>query len=147
LPLFKTLPFDFVVNTDGGARNNPGPAGIGAVFKNPSTGKIAYKIKKFIGNTTNNCAEYVAVLESLKLAKQLKAKRIKIRSDSELLVRQMQGRYQVKDEKLKMLHTRVKNISKEFELISYEHVRREENKEADSLVNQAINEKLKINPR
>ena len=138
--LFKNPTFDLEIYTDGGARHNPGPAGIGAVFKDPASGKIIFKLKQFIGTTTNNCAEYKAVIASLVVVKKFKAKKIKILSDSELLVKQMQGLYKVKDEKLKKLHLELKNISRDFEIIFFEHINRENNNEADLLVNEASEE-------
>jgi len=140
LPLFGQASFDYVINTDGGARNNPGPGGIGFVIRDFKSGKIIQQFKKYIGRTTNNCAEYIAVLEGLLFARGMGVKRVKIRSDSELLVKQMQGLYRVKDEKLKKYYQEIKRISGDFEIIHYEHVRRTANKEADKLVNEAIDE-------
>lgn len=136
--------FDLIINTDGGSRNNPGHSGIGAVLKDPSSGKTIHKLKKYIGITTNNCAEYIAVLESIRASRGLNAKKIKILSDSELLVKQMHGEYKIKDEKLKKLHFEIRNISKDFEMVVYEHISRKLNKEADFLVNQAIDEYLSL---
>ena len=143
LHLFGNPEFDLIIYTDGGARNNPGHAGIGAILQDPATGKTLIKIKKYIGKTTNNCAEYIAVLESLKEAIKLNVKNVNILSDSELLVKQMQGIYKIKDEKLKKLNSEIKTLSEYFETTAYKHIRRKENSEADNLVNQAINEFLK----
>jgi len=141
--LFPPIAYDLIVHTDGGARKNPGPGAIGAVFKDPVSGKIIRTTKKYIGVTTNNRAEYIAVIESLRVAKELKAKRLKILTDSELLVKQMKGAYKTKNETLKKLHDKIETLSKEFEVIAYEHIKREENSSADALVNQAIDAHLK----
>jgi ribonuclease HI len=137
MKIFDTKP-DLIIQTDGGARNNPGHAGIGAVFINPATGDNIRLLSKYIGKTTNNIAEYVAMIESLRTAKSMSFKKLKIQSDSELVVKQMKGEYKVKDDNLKILHQEVKKLVKEFDFVIFEHIRREKNKEADSLVNESI---------
>jgi len=135
-----------IVNTDGGARGNPGPAGIGVVIYDGT--KIIKAYGKTIGNATNNIAEYSAVVSALEtLAKALgeKAKQteILIRADSELVVRQLKGEYKVKEPNLQKEFIKVYNIRQKFKLVSYLHVPREQNKEADKLVNEALDKEAK----
>ena len=128
-----------VVYTDGGARNNPGPAGAGVVIKEGSR-KIA-EIKKFLGNQTNNRAEYEALILALTEAKRrgLAAHEIEVRMDSELIVKQINNEYQIKGETFWPQYMKVHNLLvAHFPHITFVHVPREENKEADRLVNEAI---------
>lgn len=132
---------DVVIYTDGGARNNPGPAGIGVVIYDGSK-KVA-ELKKFIGSQTNNFAEYEAVAAALAEAKKRGyAKRpIEVRLDSELVARQLSNRYQVKEETLWPQYMKVHNLLvAHFPEARFVHVPREKNKEADRLVNEAIDE-------
>jgi len=129
-----------LIYTDGGARNNPGPAGVGVVIIN-GTKKI--ELKKYIGERTNNWAEYEAVVLALTEAKKrgLAGREIEVRMDSELIQRQMTNEYQVKEESLWPQYMKVHNlVVAHFPHITFVHVRREENKEADRLVNDAIDE-------
>jgi len=133
-----------VVYTDGGARGNPGPAAIGVAF-GPSTGSgQARSYSEAIGVATNNVAEYRAVIFALKKAKQLLGKErakktaVEVRSDSELVVKQQRGEYQVKEEGLVPLFVEAWNLRQEFKSVSFTVVRREENTEADALVNRAL---------
>ncbi|MEK7125431.1 MAG: reverse transcriptase-like protein [Patescibacteria group bacterium] len=134
-----------IIYTDGGARGNPGPAGIG-VFITYENGQPVRKRKRYIGNATNNQAEYEALLYGLQLAKELKAEEkaetteVKVMMDSELVVKQLQGKYKVKNKELDKLVRRVQNMSTDFTKITYFHIPREENKIADSLVNEALDE-------
>jgi len=126
-----------IIYTDGGARGNPGPAAIGVVVGDKSYGEA-------IGNTTNNIAEYKALIFGLKKAKSLlggkKAEEtdIEVRSDSELIVSQLKGEYKIKEENLKPLFIDVWNLKQDFKSVSFIHVPREKNREADKLVNQAL---------
>lgn len=126
-----------VIYTDGGARGNPGPAAIGVIIGDKAYGEA-------IGNTTNNVAEYQAVIFALKKAKALlggdKAKQteLEIRTDSELLVNQMKGEYQIKDKELQPLFIEVWNKMQNFKKVTFKLISREENKEADSLVNRTL---------
>jgi ribonuclease HI len=128
-----------IVNTDGGSRGNPGPGAVGfVVYEND---KEIYKKGKCIGHTTNNQAEYMAVLEALCfLEKDEKDKKeIIFRVDSELVVKQLNGEYKVKDRELKSLFLKIREkIIGSGLNVSFVHVRREQNKVADSLVNQAL---------
>lgn len=130
-----------IINTDGGARGNPGPAGIGAVFVNESNHIIA-RHKQYIGKATNNVAEYKALILALEKASALSANHLTIRMDSELIVRQMQGKYKIKDPQLKLLAAEVFKLSNNFKSINFLHIPREQNKEADKLVNEAIDAAL-----
>jgi len=136
-----------IINTDGGARGNPGPAGIGVVIRDENNQIIAGH-KQYIGEATNNCAEYKALILALQeLQKMLNVKgqmsnvvSLEIRMDSELIVRQMQGRYKIKDANLKILAAEVIKLIKNFQHVEFKHIPREQNKEADRLVNEAIDE-------
>lgn len=130
-----------VINTDGGARGNPGPAGIGVVIANDA-GKIIGLHKKYIGEATNNVAEYKALILALEEAGKLGGTQISVRMDSELIVRQMQGRYKIKEPTLQVLGGEVIKLKNRFKSIEFAHIRREQNKLADKLVNEAIDEKL-----
>ncbi len=125
------------IYTDGGARGNPGPAGIGGVLIDEDKHK-KYTFCKYIGKTTNNQAEYKALLYALTEAKKMGAKEISCFLDSELVVKQLNREYRVKDPELGQLFLQVWNLAKEFQHIRFTHVRRERNKEADAMVNKAI---------
>ncbi len=126
-----------VLNTDGGARGNPGPAGTGVVIKDES-GAILYAVGEYIGEATNNVAEYKALIRALEQAHHLGATEVKVNMDSELIVKQMLGQYKIKEPTLQQLAAQVIKLRNNFEKVSFTHVRRELNKEADLLVNQAI---------
>lgn len=126
-----------VIACDGGARGNPGPAGIGVSIETPS-GRVLESLAKAIGVATNNVAEYSAVLAGLGRARDLGATQVLVRSDSQLLVRQLRGVYRVKNPTLQRLHAEVRAAARDFERVEYEHVPRERNRRADKLVNQAI---------
>jgi len=127
-----------VIYTDGGARGNPGPAALGVVI-----GDKEYS--EYLGEMTNNQAEYHAVIFALKKAKHLlggkkaKESEIEIRMDSELVVNQLLGRYKIKEPELKPLFVDVWNLRMDFKKTGFIHVSREENKQADRLVNKALN--------
>lgn len=125
------------VNVDGGARGNPGPAAIGVVLSDGDGGVVAEHAER-IGRATNNVAEYKALLAGIELAAEQGATELDIRGDSELVVRQVEGRYKVKDATMRELHTEVKRALQGFESWSIRHVRREQNAEADRLVNLAL---------
>ena len=125
------------INTDGGARGNPGPAGIGVVIKDEG-GEIVYRYGGYIGEATNNVAEYKALIKSLEEAFNLGATEVKIQMDSELIVKQMQGVYKIKEPTLQELAGQVIKLLKQFSSYSFTHVKREYNQEADAMVNQAI---------
>ncbi|MGH2976154.1 MAG: ribonuclease HI family protein [Solirubrobacterales bacterium] len=126
-----------VVHVDGGARGNPGPAAIAAVVTNPDGEPISQSAET-IGSATNNVAEYRALLLGIERARELGADEVELVGDSELIVRQVQGAYKVKDRALRELHGRVKGALAEFEEWTIRHVRREDNEHADRLVNEAL---------
>jgi ribonuclease HI len=125
-----------IINTDGGSRNNPGPAGIGVVFSN-ERGETIATFKDYIGEATNNVAEYKALILALEKSKDFEADEIECRLDSELVVKQLLGHYKVKDATLRKLNEKVTELAF-FKPIKFVHVRRELNKLADKLVNDAI---------
>jgi ribonuclease HI len=127
--------------TDGAARGNPGPAGAGAVILNPD-GHIVAKIGKFLGESTNNVAEYMGLILGLKRAKAMGIKELEVYSDSELLVKQLAGEYQVKADHLRPLHDEAKVLLQGFSFIQVRHIAREENAQADAMSNRAIDERL-----
>lgn len=126
-----------VANIDGASRGNPGPASYAVVLRDPS-GKVLLELAKSIGRETNNVAEYYALLAALDAAASQGITALRIRSDSELLVRQMQGRYKVKSPELKPLHERASKLSRQFSYFTIEHVPREMNRDADGLANVAL---------
>jgi ribonuclease HI len=126
-----------VVNVDGGARGNPGPAAIGAVVKS-ADGEVLEERGERIGTATNNVAEYRALLLGIERARELGASELDLIGDSELIVRQVKGEYKVKDATLRELHGEVRKALRPFESWSIRHVRREQNAEADRLVNQVL---------
>jgi ribonuclease HI len=126
-----------VANIDGASRGNPGPASYGVVLRDPD-GKIVLELAKNIGRETNNVAEYFALLAALDYATIHGISSLRIRSDSELLVRQMQGVYKVKSPDLKPLQERAAKLSRQLQYFAIEHVRRELNKDADALANVAL---------
>lgn len=127
-----------IINTDGGARNNPGPAGIGIVISD-ETGKVLETHKEYIGEATNNVAEYRALITGLKRAKKFEPEEVEVRLDSELVKRQATGEYKTKDKTMKELLAQVRELTF-FKHVSFTHVRREKNKLADKLVNEALDE-------
>lgn len=141
------------VNTDGGSRGNPGPAGIGVVFYDQDEKEINSH-RECIGIGTNNEAEYSAIIRALKIL--LKSNwfdqndsdrgEVVCRLDSQLVVEQINGRYKIKQPHLQVFNDEIKNLLSEFQTeISFIHVRREQNKRADQLVNMALDEEIKTN--
>lgn len=130
---------------DGGARGNPGPAGIGVTIRS-SRGDVLAEISEAIGHATNNVAEYTAALRALQRSSELGADEVDVVSDSKLLVEQLSGRYRVKNPTLQRLHAEVRGAARPFKTVSYRHVPRERNRRADELVNQAIDAWLAENP-
>jgi ribonuclease HI len=126
-------------NIDGGSRGNPGPASYGVVIRDPR-GEVVAKLKKYIGRMTNNVAEYYGLIAALDYAQQHGIHALRVESDSELLVRQMQGRYKVKSPELRPLFERAHKMAQAFEFFRIEHVYRERNAEADLLANEALDE-------
>jgi ribonuclease HI len=126
-----------VVNVDGGARGNPGPAAAAAVISTPE-GEVIEQRAERIGTATNNVAEYRALLLGVGRARAMGAREVELIGDSELVVRQVRGEYRVKDEALRALSEEVRAALEPFERWSIKHVRREENAAADKLLNEAL---------
>ena len=125
------------MSCDGAARGNPGPAGIGVQITD-ADGEVLAEIAGGLGETTNNVAEYTAAIEGLKKARELGAARVLLRSDSQLLINQLTGRYRVKSAHLVPLHRELRALAVGFDDITYEHVRRERNTEPDRLANEGV---------
>jgi ribonuclease HI len=128
-----------IANIDGASRGNPGPASYAVVLRDPA-GKIILEFGKNIGRETNNVAEYYALLAALDSAASQGIRALRIRSDSELLVRQMQGRYKVKSADLKPLYERASKLARQLEYFAIEHVPREMNRDADAVANIALDQ-------
>lgn len=133
------MPNKLTIYTDGGARGNPGPAGIGVVIFD-STQKELKRISRHIGSTTNNQAEYKALIAGLEQALESGGEEALCHLDSELVVRQMQGKYKVREEGLKDLAAQALRLTAKFKRVEFTHIRREKNKLADQLVNKALDE-------
>lgn len=127
----------FIIHSDGGARGNPGPAAIGVVISD-AAGETVTTISECIGETTNNQAEYRAVIAGLEKAKSLGADEVECVLDSELVVKQLNREYKVKHPELKPIFEQARTLALSFSKVLFRHVRREENKEADALVNEAL---------
>ena len=131
------------VFTDGGARGNPGPAGIGVAIQD-ADGKTLEEFGDYIGETTNNQAEYRAMIAALERAKALGATEVSAFADSELLVKQLHRQYRVKNPGLAPLFVKVWNLAQSFSSCTFQHVRRERNKDADRMVNMAIDRRGRV---
>jgi ribonuclease HI len=133
----------FTITADGGARGNPGPAGSGAVVKDEHQ-KIVAEISRFLGHTTNNVAEYTALVAafealSTKLGpEQSREAIVNVFMDSKLIIEQMKGKWKVKHPNMKPLHARASTLAKNFKTVTFAHIPREENGEADALANEAM---------
>lgn len=126
---------------DGAARGNPGPAGAGAVIISPD-GHVVAKVGKYLGETTNNVAEYTGLILGLKRAKAMGLRELEVLADSELVVKQLTGEYQVKADHLRPLHDEAKALLAGFDKIDLRHIPREENEAADEMSNRAIDLRL-----
>jgi ribonuclease HI len=136
-PQGKMPPHYLIAYTDGGARGNPGPAGYGVVIKDETGQKVA-ALSEYLGHQTNNFAEYQGLIAALEFAVKHGPRALKVISDSELLVRQINGMYKVKNPTLKDLHARAKELIAQLEWFSIDHALREHNREADRLANEAM---------
>jgi ribonuclease HI len=130
---------EWLLMVDGASRGNPGEAGCGAVLFNPE-GESVRELSRYLGKTTNNVAEYAGLLMGLEEALKLVIKRLRVESDSELLVRQLNGVYKVKEPRLIELNQKARELLRRFESYRIIHVRREQNRIADKLANQGIDE-------
>ena len=128
----------YQIYSDGASRGNPGPSGIGAVIL--KDGEIVHEISKYIGQTTNNVAEYEALLAALDYCQKHKLSPIEIIADSQLLIRQLTGKYRVKHENIRPLFQRAQDYLSQLKVTGYKHVLREFNKSADKLANQGIDD-------
>ena len=129
-----------LIYTDGAARGNPGPAGLGALLRDAETGEVLAELARFLGVRTNNYAEWTAVEDALREALRLGATHVDLRMDSELVARQIIGRYRVKHPDLKPIHASVMTMLGQLDGYTVGHVPRELNKDADRLSNVAIDE-------
>lgn len=129
-----------VAFSDGGSRGNPGPAACAAILYDGEGNELLRRAKK-IGKATNNVAEYEGVILALELAGQLRAGKLVIKLDSELVVRQIEGNYKVKNEGLRPYHARAVELIAGFPSFTIKHVRRDKNKKADKLVNDTLDDK------
>lgn len=135
-------PLRLVANTDGASRGNPGPAGLGAVLADQQ-GQVIKESARYLGRTTSNVAEYNAIIEALEMALGAGATELEVRMDSELAVRQLTGRYQVRSPGLLPLFLRCKELAARFKRVDFRWVPRERNSHADRLANQAVDQGLK----
>ncbi len=126
-----------IAYTDGGARGNPGPAGYGVVIQDEAGHKVT-SLSQYLGHQTNNVAEYQGLIGALEYAVEHGPKALKVVSDSELLVKQIRGEYKVKNPTLQDLHGRAKQLIRQLEWFSIQHVLRGKNAEADRLANEAM---------
>lgn len=129
-----------IMFTDGGARGNPGPAATGIVIKNES-GKTVDSSGEYLGEQTNNFAEYSALIAGLKKAKELGATEVECILDSELIVKQMRREYKVKEPTLQKKFIEAYNATMQFKKVTFKHTLRENNKEADAIVNRILDER------
>lgn len=139
-PAADTKPI--IAHIDGGSRGNPGPAAYAVVVSTQDGSQLA-AFSRYLGHATNNVAEYQGLLAALDYALEHNYRRLKIITDSELLARQIDGRYQVKNQNLQALHERAQDLIAQFQAFRIEHVRREHNREADRLANEAMDAALK----
>jgi ribonuclease HI len=144
-PQAKPATAAYRANIDGGSRGNPGPASYGVLIRD-ARGETVARLKKYIGRMTNNVAEYYGLIAALDYAQSHNIRALRVESDSELLVKQMRGQYKVKSEDLQPLFERAKKMSQSFESFRIDHVYREQNREADALANEALDETGKVAP-
>lgn len=131
-----------VLRTDGGARGNPGPAGAGFVIE--ADGSCVCRAGRYLGETTNNVAEYEALIWGLENVAALGFTQVAVRADSELVVKQITGAYRVKNANLKPLFVRVQGLLRDFASWDIEHIRREENHHADAMANEAMDARATV---
>jgi ribonuclease HI len=135
----------WTIYTDGGSRGNPGPAAYAYVIKRP--GQPDIEEMAYLGQSTNNIAEYTGLVKALEHAKELGGKNLIVNSDSELMVKQMSGQYKVKNEGLRPLYEQAAKLRKHFESVTIKHVYREQNAQADALCNEAMDNPRDSKPR
>jgi ribonuclease HI len=135
----------WTIYTDGGSRGNPGPAAFAYVIKRP--GQVVIEEYGFLGETTNNIAEYTGLIRALEHAKELGGARLLINSDSELMVKQLNGQYKVKNEGLRPLYEKADALRRQFESVVIKHIYRDQNAHADALCNEAMDSRSPSRPR
>ncbi len=133
------------IHTDGASRGNPGPAACGYVIS--QAGESSIEVNECLGHTTNNVAEYTALVKALEHAHELGGKIVKVFTDSELMVKQLKGVYKVKNEKIKPLYQQIVDLKKRFDSVTVTHVRREYNSDADALCNEALDAGYTTRPK
>ncbi len=139
LPPREGRPRRVTVYSDGAARGNPGPAGAGVRIED-ARGRRVSEAARYLGEATNNVAEYRALILGLELARELGASEVELRADSELVIRQMTGEYRVRNVRLQELHRQAQALEQAFRSVGYVHIRREQNRAADRLANLAIDQ-------
>lgn len=132
--------FDLIIQTDGASRGNPGQAGTDIVFLAPD-GQVLRTFGRYLGQTTNNAAEYTALIDAISEAHRSGARRVKILSDSELMVKQIRGEYRLKSPSLQPLFTKAIGLLRRFDRWRIEHIPRSENRRADGIANRSIDER------
>jgi len=137
----ERAPEHLVAHVDGGARGNPGPAGYGVVIED-AHGKPIAELCRYLGHRTNNFAEYSGLVAALTYVLEHKDSAVRVLSDSELMVRQMNGVYKVRSPELRPLYQEARRLSRQLQWFRIEHVRREKNAEADRLANQAMDRRI-----
>ncbi|MBI3088419.1 MAG: ribonuclease HI family protein [Candidatus Omnitrophica bacterium] len=126
---------------DGASLGNPGPAGVGAVFLDEQGARLA-RLSKYVGETTNNVAEYLALLYALQEAQARGWRHVSVKTDSELLAKQLSGEYKVRDQTLRLFHELARHLMRAFERCAVEHVSRSRNAEADRLAGEAVEDRF-----
>ncbi len=134
----KNKETSLLINIDGASKGNPGPAGIGVVIRDASDGQTICDLSEHHGEMTNNAVEYVALIRALEYAVILGAQSVMIQSDSQLLVRQMTGEYRVKSANIEPLYLWAADLARILNCVDFEYIPRENNKEADTLAQQAL---------
>lgn len=140
-------PLSVKIYCDGASRGNPGPASAGAVIIDAATGQVAAEVSRCLGTATNNVAEYQALLLGLEQALKLGARKVAVFADSQLLVRQLTGRYQVRHPDMRRLWGQARLLLEKFESWQASHIPREQNSEADRLANEALDDQIKTTGR
>jgi ribonuclease HI len=135
----------WTIYTDGGSRGNPGPAAFAYVIKRP--GEVDVQENGYLGQSTNNIAEYTGLVKALEHAKELGGRNLIVNSDSELMVKQMNGQYKVKNEGLRLLYEQATKLRKQFDTVTIKHIYREQNAQADALCNEAMDNPRDSKPR